>query len=79
MTGSQMSCPVGRGSNWAVTIWSAVHVNSAGMRGCELAQYLCRMDFVLADMMGMELVRTAAIAEGGERCDFGHRRTKHSV
>lgn len=43
--------------------------------GCyELAQYLCRLDFVLADMMGMELRRTTTIAEGGERCDFRYRR-----
>ena len=33
--------------------------------GCpELAQYLCRMDFVLADIMNMKLVRTWTIAEG---------------
>lgn len=48
--------------------------------GCyELAQYLCRLDFVLADMMGMELERTTTIAEGGERCDFRYRRKKYSV
>ena len=48
--------------------------------GCyELAQYICRLDFVLADMMGMELVRTTTIAEGGERCDFRYRRKKLSV
>lgn len=48
--------------------------------GCyELAQYLCRLDFVLADMMGMELARTTTIAEGGECCDFRYRRKKHSV
>lgn len=33
--------------------------------GCpELAAYLCKLDFVLADMMGMELKRTMTIAEG---------------
>lgn len=42
--------------------------------GCpELARYLCRLDFVLADMMGMELLRTTTIAEGGKRCDFRYR------
>ena len=45
--------------------------------GCyELAQYLCRLDFVLADMMGMELKRTTTIAEGGERCDFRYSRKR---
>lgn len=39
--------------------------------GCpELAQYLCRMDFVLADIMDMKLVRTGTLAEGAEYCDF---------
>lgn len=43
--------------------------------GCfELARYLCRLDFVLADIMGMELARTTTIAEGGKRCDFRYRR-----
>lgn len=45
--------------------------------GCfELAKYLCRLDFVLAEMMGMELARTTTIAEGGERCDFRYRRKR---
>lgn len=48
--------------------------------GCpELARYLCRMDFVLAELMGMELMRTTTIAEGGERCDFRYRRKQQSV
>ena len=35
--------------------------------GCfELAKYLCRMDYVLADMMGMKLTRTQTLAEGGK-------------
>lgn len=39
--------------------------------GCpELAPYLCRMDFVLADIMNMKLVRTGTIAEGAPYCDF---------
>ncbi len=45
--------------------------------GCfELAKYLCRLDFVLADLMNMELARTTTIAEGGERCDFRYRRKR---
>lgn len=48
--------------------------------GCpELARYLCRMDFVLAELMGMEFMRTTTIAEGGERCDFRYRRKQQSV
>ncbi|MCM1524765.1 MAG: L-2-amino-thiazoline-4-carboxylic acid hydrolase [Ruminococcus sp.] len=43
--------------------------------GCpELAGYLCRLDFVLADIMGMKLERTETIAEGGEKCDFRYSR-----
>ncbi|MBR1863220.1 MAG: L-2-amino-thiazoline-4-carboxylic acid hydrolase [Ruminococcus sp.] len=39
--------------------------------GCfELAKYLCRLDFIMADMMGADLVRTKTIAEGGDMCDF---------
>lgn len=39
--------------------------------GCpEITQYICRMDFVLADIMDMKLVRTGTIAEGAKLCDF---------
>ena len=40
----------------------------------ELAQYLCRFDFVLADIMGMKLERTMTIAEGAPYCDFRYSR-----
>lgn len=43
--------------------------------GCpEIAKYLCKLDFLLADMMGMELKRTGTLAEGYERCDFRYSR-----
>lgn len=43
--------------------------------GClELAKYLCRFDFVIADIMGMNLERTMTIAEGNEKCDFRYSR-----
>ncbi len=43
--------------------------------GCpELAQYLCRMDYVLADIMNMKLTRTKTIAEGADMCDFRYSR-----
>lgn len=39
--------------------------------GCpELAQYLCRLDFMTAEMMGIRLERTQTLAEGNEKCDF---------
>lgn len=43
--------------------------------GCfELAKYLCRMDFVLADMMDLKLTRTQTLAENGAYCDFRYGR-----
>lgn len=45
--------------------------------GCfELAKYLCRLDFVLADIMGMELLRTQTIAEGVDFCDFRYKKRR---
>ncbi len=39
--------------------------------GCtELAKYLCRLDFMFADVMGLHLERTSTLAEGGKKCDF---------
>ena len=39
--------------------------------GCfELAKYLCRLDFMIVDIMGIHLDRTMTLAEGGEKCDF---------
>lgn len=40
----------------------------------ELARYLCQLDYVIADMMGMKLERTTTIAEGGKCCDFRYSR-----
>lgn len=43
--------------------------------GClELAAYNCRIDFLLAEMIGMELKRTTNMAEGGSVCDFRYRK-----
>ena len=41
-----------------------------GERCFKLAKYLCRLDFIMADMMGVKLVRTKTIADGGDRCGF---------
>lgn len=39
--------------------------------GCfELAKYLCKLDFLMADIMGMKLVRSKTLAEGYCCCDF---------
>lgn len=39
--------------------------------GCfELAKYLCRLDFMIADLMNVKLVRTKTLANGDEMCDF---------
>ena len=39
--------------------------------GCpQLAVYLCQMDYVLADITHMKLVRNKTIAEGDSYCDF---------
>ena len=40
----------------------------------ELAKYMCRLDFVIADIMGMKLVRTKTLAEGADLCDFHYSR-----
>lgn len=39
--------------------------------GCpELAKYLCRLDYLFAEIMGLRLDRTTTLAEGGPKCDF---------
>lgn len=39
--------------------------------GCpELTKYLCRLDYLFADAMGLRLERTCTLAEGGKKCDF---------
>ena len=39
--------------------------------GCpELAKYLCKLDYMFAEVMGLRLERTTTLAEGGEKCDF---------
>lgn len=39
--------------------------------GCpELAEYLCRLDYMTSDLMGVGLRRTETLAEGSPKCDF---------
>ena len=39
--------------------------------GCpELAKYLCRLDYMLVEIMGLGLHRTMTLADGYEKCDF---------
>lgn len=44
----------------------------------ELAKYLCRLDFLMADIMGMKLERTKTIADGQEICDFRYSYKKRN-
>lgn len=46
-------------------------------QGCpELAQYLCRLDYMFAEIMGLHLKRTTTLAEGENKCDFRFSRAK---
>ena len=36
----------------------------------ELAKYVCKLDFVMFDMIGITLTRTKTIADGDNSCDF---------
>ncbi len=39
--------------------------------GCpEYAKYLCRLDFMTSEMVGIKLSRTMTLAEGFDKCDF---------
>ena len=39
--------------------------------GCfELAKYLCKLDFMLVEIIGIKLKRTTTLADGGDKCDF---------
>lgn len=43
----------------------------------ELAKYLCRLDFMQVDIMGITLHRTQKLAENGKLCDFRFGRKEH--
>ena len=36
----------------------------------ELAKYLCKLDFMLVEIIGIKLKRTMTLADGCEKCDF---------
>lgn len=39
--------------------------------GCfEFAHYLCKLDFMMAEIMGLRLERTSTLAGGDAKCDF---------
>lgn len=45
--------------------------------GCpELAKYLCKLDYMFAEIMGLRLERTSTLADGGDKCDFRFSRAK---
>lgn len=45
----------------------------------EFAQYLCKLDYMFAEVMGLHLERTSTLAEGGDKCDFRFSRTKGGI
>lgn len=48
--------------------------------GCfEIAKYLCQLDYLLAQLMGMKLVRTQTIAQGNPMCDFRYSKGERHV
>lgn len=48
--------------------------------GCpEFAQYLCKLDYMFAEVMGLHLERTSTLAEGGDKCDFRFSRAKGGI
>ena len=51
--------------------WECGDCKLCADEGCpELAKYLCTLDFMLVDIMGITLERTGTLAEGCEKCDF---------
>ena len=43
--------------------------------GCfEWAKYLCRLDFMLVEMIGIKLDREGTLADGANKCDFRFKR-----
>jgi len=44
----------------------------------ELVPYMCRLDYAMSKAMGMGLVRTTTLAEGGEKCDFRFKRGRET-
>lgn len=43
--------------------------------GCfHLAHYLCKIDFSMAELMGLRLERTQTLADGAKCCDFRYHR-----
>jgi len=40
----------------------------------ELAPVLCELDWPHTELLGIELIRTTTLAQGGDRCDFRFRR-----
>ena len=48
--------------------------------GCfQWAKYLCKLDFLLVEVIGIGLKRTTTIAEGGSKCDFRFTAAKEGV
>lgn len=43
----------------------------------EFTPFLCLLDFPVSKAFGMELVRTATIAQGADKCDFRYKRVQN--
>ena len=39
----------------------------------ELSKYLCKLDYMLADIIGLNLERTTTLAMGDSKCDFRYK------
>ena len=73
-------------NDWVVDIkeddpnWYEIDYHECGVcklfkqEGCfELAKYLCKLDFVIAEVIGLDLHRSQTLAEGGSMCDFRYK------
>jgi len=45
----------------------------------ELAPYMCLTDFAVSKALGMGLIRTTTLAEGGIKCDFTYKRGRETI
>jgi hypothetical protein len=45
----------------------------------ELTPYMCLTDFAVSKALGMGLIRTTTLAEGGVKCDFRYKRGRETM
>jgi hypothetical protein len=56
----------------------AIHKFLSLQGAVELAPYPCRIDFANSKALGLGLVRTMTIAEGGDKCDFRYKQGRET-